>query len=279
MSLQGGLNIERMCQLAGVSKAGFYRRLIARDSCEEEMQVRSAIQRASLEHNGHYGYRRITAELRRAGMLVNHKRVARMMREDRLLVASRENTVTIKARRDVFVNVAAGMQVTGINQLWVADITHVRLRREFVFLAVILDRFSRRVVGWAVDRSLTSRLTLEALKKAIAERNPGPGLVHHSDRGRQYCQGGYLRLLRKHEMLTSVSRPGTPGDNANCESFFWTLKREEIQAKQYKDLDDLAGNIARFIGQYYNEQRLHSALGYRSPAEFEQMNAPCCETP
>ena len=274
MSLQGGLSIERMCQLAAVSKSGFYRHLRTRDTHDEEMHVRSAIQQLALEHEGRYGYRRITAELRRAGMLVNHKRVARIVREDNLIAASRAEPTRKIYRRQVLVNLAASRNVTGINQVWVADITHVRLKREFAFLAVVLDKFSRRVLGWALDRNLTSRLTLAALKKAIEDRNPGPGLVHHSDRGPQYVHAGYLRLLRKHGMVPSVSRPGTPGDNANCESFFWTLKREEIQVKEYRDLEDLSMNIGRFMGQYYNERRLHSSLGYRSPAEFERMSVP-----
>jgi putative transposase len=279
MPLQGGLPIQRMCQLAGVSKAGFYRHLRARDTDEEEMHVRSAIQRVALEHGGNYGYRRITAELRRAGMLVNHKRVARILREDRLVAASRKERMKRRRRGDALVNFAARMEVTGINQLWVADITYVCLKREFVFLAVVLDKFSRRVVGWALDQNLTSRLTLTALRNAIQNRNPGPGLVHHSDRGPQYIHGRYLRLLRKNGMVPSVSRPGAPGDNANCESFFWTLKREEIQAKEYADFEDLSSNIARFIDHYYNERRLHSALGYQPPSEFERESAGCCETP
>lgn len=278
MSLQGGLSVERMCQLAGVSRPGFYRHLRTRDVHDEEMCVRSAIQRVALEHEGHYGYRRITAELRRAGMLVNHKRVSRILREDGLICASREEATKRGTRGYTLVNLSGGMEVTGINQLWVADITHVRLQREFVFLAVVLDRFSRRVVGWALDRNLTSRLTLTALKNAIECRNPGLGLVHHSDRGPQYLDRSYLRVLRKHGIAPSVSRPGTPGDNAHCESFFWTLKREEIQAKEYSDLDDLSTNIARFIDQYYNERRLHSALGYRTPAEFERLSSCYCET-
>jgi transposase InsO family protein len=172
----------------------------------------------------------------------------------------------------MYVNVAASMTVTGTNQLWVADITHVRLKREFAYLAVLLDRFSRKVVGWAIDRNLTSRLSLAALRSALEHRMPPPGLVHHSDRGPQYIHSGYLRMLRKHGMVPSVSRPGNPGDNANCESFFRTLKREEVEAKEYADLENLRLNISQFIERYYNEERLHSALGYRSPTEFERLN-------
>src|SRR5258708_22921135 len=207
-------------------------------------------------------------------MLVNHKRVARILRDDALISDPRQWSAGRRSCRDRYVNVAAGMRLTGTNQLWVADITHVRLKREFVYLAVVLDTFSRRVVVWALDRNLTSRLSLAALRSAIEHRKPPPGLVHHSDRGPQYMHAGYLRTLRKHGMVPSVSRPGNPGDNANCESFFRTLKREEVEAKEYADLEDLRLNISQFIDRYYNEERLHSALGYRSPAEFERLIGP-----
>ena len=271
MSLQGSLSVERMCQLGGVSKAGFYRHLQSHDRYDEEMHVRSEIQRIALEHQGLYGYRRITAELRRRGMLVNHKRVARLMRGDDFLAAPTRGPKRYRRRDVVQVNLAAGMTLTGTDQLWVADITHVRLKREFVYLAVVLDRFSRRVVGWALDRTLTSRLPMAALARALKERKPHSGLVHHSDRGTQYVDAGYRRMLRRHGIVPSVSRPCSPGDNANCESFFRTLKREEICAKEYRDLEDLRISISRFIETYYNGKRLHSALGYQPPAEFEEI--------
>ena len=272
MPLQGSLSIERMCQLAQVSRAGFYRSLQGRAPIDEEMDVRSTIQAIVLEHRRRYGYRRVTRELRRRGMVVNHKRVARIMREDNLLaVQPRTFVVTTDAAHnlEVFLNLARRMTVTGINQLWVADITYIRLHREFVYLAVILDAFSRRVVGWALDRSLATRLTLSALERAIATRRPPPGLVHHSDRGFQYASGEYVKLLQQHQMLSSMSRPANPYDNASCESFMKTLKREEVYCREYKDYDDLNQHLEVFIDQYYNRQRLHSALGYRSPADFE----------
>jgi len=271
VSLQGSLGIERMCHLAGVSRAGFYRHLRASDNYEEEMHVQSEIQRITLEHRWRYGYRRITAELRRQGMLVNHKRVARIIRDDNLIAATREWRRGRRGHMEVHVNLAGRMKVTGINQLWVADITYVRLNWEFVYLAVVLDRFSRRVVGWALDRTLSSRLPLAALANALQDRKPGPGLVHHSDRGVQYLHGNYVATLRKYSIIASVSRPASPGDNANCESFFRTLKREEIRATQYANVEDLRTKISRFIDNYYNRKRLHSALGYRSPAEFEKV--------
>ena len=151
-----------------------------------------------------------------------------------------------------------------------ADITYIRLHREFVYLAVILDAYSRKVVGWELAGTLVARLPIAALEKAIAERKPPPGLVHHSDRGVQYASGDYVRILAKHQVIPSMSRPANPYDNASCESFLKTLKREEIYASSYEDLEHLRGNIGIFIEQYYNQQRLHSALGYRSPEEFER---------
>jgi transposase InsO family protein len=276
MLLQGALGIERMCLLVGVSRAGFYRFLRDQDECEEEMAVRSEVQKIVLEHGGRYGYRRVTAELRHRGMLVNHKRVARIMREDSLVgtdIQWPETSTNWTGCDEIYINLANRMKVTGVNQLWVADITFIRLKREFVYLAVVLDRFSRKVIGWSVAATLTARLPIAALEKAIESREPPPGLVHHSDQGVQYLQASYLRTLRKHGIVASVSRPGTPGDNANCESFFRTLKCEEIRAREYRDLEDLRLNVSAFIECYYNERRLHSALGYLPPAEFERGTA------
>ena len=199
------------------------------------------------------------------------------MREDNLLaVQPRAFVVTTDSQHEleVYLNLASRMKLTGINQLWVADITYIRLHREFVYLAVILDAYSRKVVGWELDRTLAARLPITALEKAIAERGPAPGLVHHSDRGVQYASGDYVRILSHHRMIPSMSRPANPYDNASCESFLKTLKREEIYANQYRDLDDLRANIEAFIEQYYNRQRLHSALGYQPPEEFEHATNP-----
>jgi putative transposase len=271
--MQGRLSIERMCYLAQVSRAGFYRSLAEKTPAEEELEVRSAIQKIAIEHGRRYGYRRVAAELRRQGMQVNRKRVARIMREDNLLaIQPRAFVVTTDSDHEleVYLNLAGRMKLTGINQLWVADITYIRLQREFVYLAVILDAFSRRVVGWAVDCTLVATLAIAALEKAVAERQPTPGLVHHSDRGIQYASGDYVALLRKHQMLPSMSRPANPYDNASCESFMKTLKHEEIYANDYRDRDHLRANIEEFIERYYNCRRLHSALGYRPPQEFEE---------
>jgi transposase InsO family protein len=273
MPMQGSLSIERMCQMGQVSRAGFYRSLKEQRPVEEDMEVRSAIQQIALEHRRRYGSRRIAQVLRRRGMVVNRKRVAKIMREDHLLaIQPRAFVVTTDSDHEleVYLNIASRMKLTGINQLWVADITYIRLKAEFVYLAVILDRYSRKVVGWALERTLATRLPLAALEQAIAERQPPPGLVHHSDRGVQYASGDYVRTLSKHHLIPSMSRPANPYDNASCESFIKTLKREEIYANQYQDLDHLRANIEEFIEQYYNRCRLHSALGYQSPEEFEQ---------
>jgi transposase InsO family protein len=274
MPVQGALSIEQMCRLSGVSRAGVYRSLQEQMPVEEDMEVRSMIQQIAVEHRRRYGYRRIAAELRRRGMLVNHKRVARIMREDNLLaVQPRAFVVTTdsKHKLEVYLNLAGRMTLTGINQLWVADITYIRLKTEFVYLAVILDAFSRKVVGWELDRTLAARLPMAALEKAVTARKPPPGLVHHSDRGVQYASEDYVRILGQRQMIPSMSRPANPYDNASCESFMKTLKREEIHANDYHDLDHLRANIEEFIERYYNRCRLHSALGYRSPEEFEQI--------
>jgi transposase InsO family protein len=277
MSQQGSLSIERMCHLASVSRAGLYRSLQESQPLEEEMTVRATIQQIALALRCRYGYRRITAELRRRGLLVNHKRVARLMREGNLLaVQPWAFVVTTEAQHDleVYLNLASRLTLTGINQLWVADITYIRLRAEFVYLAVFLDGFSRKVVGWVLDKTLATRLPLAALHQAITARQLSPGLVHHSDRGIQYASGAYVQLLRQHQMIPSMSRPANPYDNGSCESFLKTLKREEIYATRYRDLAHLRRNMAVFIEQYYTRSRLHSALGYRPPEEFEQAMAP-----
>jgi putative transposase len=276
MPVQGSLSVERMCRTAAVSRASFYRWLEPTAPVEEQMEVRSAIQAVVLEHRRRYGYRRVTRELRRRGLLVNHKRVARLMSEDNLLAMQPRAwvaTTNSGHQLEVYMNLASRLKLTGINQLWVADITYIRLAAEFVYLAVVLDVFSRKVVGWALGRSLAASLPLAALQQAIEQRQPLPGLVHHSDRGLQYASEEYARVLRWHGITPSMSRPANPYDNAFCESFMRTLKREEIDARAYRDLSDLRANVAEFIEQYYNRCRLHSALGYLPPEEFEQAAA------
>jgi len=262
-----------MCQLAQVSRAGFYRYLQGRAPIEEDMTVRSAIQEIVLKHRHRYGYRRVTAELRRCGIIINHKRVARMMQVHNLLEIPNRDLWLANDRGEefeIYLNLASRVKVGGPNQVWIADITYIRLKMEFVYLAIVLDVFSRKVVGWSLDRALQARLPLNALKKAIVNRQPPPGLIHHSDQGVQYACREYIRMLRDHRMIPSMSRPGNPYDNATCESFMKTLKREEIYTDDYRDLEQLIESVEEFIEHYYNRCRLHSALGYRPPEEFEK---------
>jgi putative transposase len=269
MRLQGKGRVERCCRLAGVSRAGFYRYWQAAEPAAEEMEMRHQIQLIFVAHRRHYGYRRVTKELRDQGLVVNKKRVARLMQEDNLLAVMKRKFVLATTDSDhdlpVYLNLAARMVITGIDQLWVADITYIRLRQEFVFLAVVIDRYSRRAIGRSISRNIDTELTLAALRQAIQTRHPKPGVVHHSDRGIQYAAHDYVEELRAHGLIPSMSRPGNPYDNAFCESFMKTLKKEEIYCNEYQDLDDLTQHAEEFIDQYYNKRRLHSAL----PADFE----------
>jgi putative transposase len=237
---QGGLPVERLCALAGVSRAGYYRQWQASAPRREEVAVRDAIQRVALANRRHYGYRRIAAELRREGLAVNRKRVLRLMREDNLLSlrARPFAPATTDSRHGwrVVPNLARGMAPSGVDQLWVADITYIRLAEEFAYLAVVLDAFSRRVVGWALETHLQASLAIAALTMAIAARRPAPdSLIHHSDRGVQYACGDYAKLLASHAIQPSMSRIGNPYDNAKAESFMKTLKQEEVDGRAYRD--------------------------------------------
>lgn len=265
-----------MCELGQVSRAGFYRWLHREPAGNRDVELRDALQRVALEFPS-YGWPRMTRELQRRGWAVNHKRVYRLMREDNLLCLRRRKfVVTTDSGHElpVYPNLARGMRLTGLHQLWVADITYIRLQIEFVYLAVVLDAFSRRVIGWALGRTLEDELTLAALRKALARRQARPGLVHHSDRGVQYASRDYTALLREHGLVISMSRRGNPYDNAVAESFIKTLKYEEVYRQDYRDLLDAYRSIEHFLEQVYNEKRLHSALGYLPPVEFEAALAP-----
>ena len=261
-----------MVELGRVSRSGFYRFDDAEPSPDRDMELRDAIQKIAVEWPS-YGRPRITEELRRRGWVGNPKRVRRLMREDNLLcVRKRTFVVTTDSNhtRRVYPNLAPNMILTGMDQPWVADITYIRLRDEFVFLAVIVDAYSRRVIGWALDRTLEDELTLGALRMALARRIVQPGFVHHSDRGSQYASNDYTDLLKEHGIDISMSRKGNPWDNAACESFMKTLKYEEVYRSEYRDLAEARASIREFLEKVYNQKRLHSSLGYLPPAEFER---------
>lgn len=260
-----------LCQMTGLDRSGFYRWRRPHQATPVAMELRDQMQRAALEWPA-YGYRRITAELRQRGFEVNHKRVLRMMREDNLLCIRRRAFVaTTDSHHNlpVYPNLARGLAPTATNQLWVADITYIRLRTEFVYLAVVLDAFSRRVIGWALGRTLEAELAVAGLRMALAERRPAPGLVHHSDRGVQYASADYTAMLLQHKAQISMSRKGNPYDNARAESFMKTLKAEEVYRNEYRDFAEAHASIGDFLERVYNRRRLHSALGYLPPAEFE----------
>jgi putative transposase len=263
--------VNALCQMTGLSRAGFYRWRVPRQADPVEMEIRDQLQKVALESPA-YGYRRITAELQQRGFEVNHKRVLRMMREDNLLcMRQRAFVVTTDSRHNlpIYPNLARTMTPAAINQLWVADITYIRLRTEFIYLSVVLDAYSRRVIGWALGRTLEAELAVAALRMALLERQPAPGLVHHSDRGVQYASLDYTGMLKQHQAIISMSRKGNPYDNAACESFMKTLKYEEVYRNEYRDFQEARASIGEFLECVYNQKRLHSALGYLPPAEFE----------
>jgi putative transposase len=271
MQMQGGLTIRELCETAQVSRASYYRNWKRRQPTEENVALRDAIQRLALKDR-HCGYRRIGRLLKRDGWIVNHKRILRLMREDNLLSIRRRRFVitTDSAHRwRIYPNLAKHVVVSGMNQLWVSDITYVRLQRDFIYVAVILDVYSRRVVGWSISRHLDSGFAIAALQSALEQRLPAPGLIHHSDRGVQYASNDYVERLQAKGIIISMSRPGNPYDNAWAESFMKTLKVEEVDGRRYRDFDHAKSCIATFIEEIYNRQRLHSGLDYHSPMEFE----------
>jgi putative transposase len=266
--------VEQQCQVAEVSRTGFYRYLQRTAPEQADLLLRARLQELAVAHHRLRGYRMLTALLRREGQVVNHKRVLRLMREDNLLSLRRIKYVfTTDSRHNwpIYPNLARYLTLTGLNQLWVADITFIRLRSEFIYLAVVLDAYSRRVIGWDLGRTLQAELAIRALQMALKERNwKAEGLIHHTDRGVQYASSDYTEILEQREIQISMSRRGNPYDNARAERFMRTLKEEEVHGTDYHDLEEARSRIGEFLEQVYNRQRLHSALRYLTPEEFEQ---------
>jgi putative transposase len=267
-----GFEASHSCQIAGVSRAGFYRHFQEHQPRQADTALRHLIQQIVLE-NRCYGYRRVAAELGHQGVVANRKRVLRLMRADNLLAVRKQRFVfTTDSRHTyaVYPNLAAQLKLSGINQLWVADITYVHLPETFLYLAIVMDAYSRRVVGWELGEDLRAELALGALDGALAGRSLSAGMVHHSDRGVQYCSQAYVEKLQAHGFAISMSRTGNPYDNARAESFMKTLKTEEVYLHQYRNQEEARASIQRFLEDVYNRKRLHSSLGYLSPEAFEQ---------
>jgi putative transposase len=266
--------VEQQCQVAEVSRAGFYRYLQQTAPKQADLLLRARLQGLAVAHHRLRGYRMLTALLRREGQLVNHKRVLRLMREDNLLCLRRRKyvfTTDSSHSLPIYPNLARRVKLTKVNQLWVADITFIRLRSEFVYLAVVLDAYSRRVIGWDLSRTLEAELAIRALQMALNGRDwKAEELIHHSDRGVQYASCDYTEILQQGEIQISMSRRGNPYDNARAERFMRTLKEEEAYGTDYRDLKDARSRIGDFLEKVYNRQRLHSALRYLTPEEFEQ---------
>ena len=267
------LSIRQFCTLLGVSRSWVYERSHALTQAERDIALRDTIEQIVLEFPG-YGYRRVTAELQRQHWTVNHKRVLRIMRQEALLCQLKRRWVATTDSRhglQTYLNLLPGLVLASANQAWVADITYIRLPTAFVYLACILDAWSRRCIGWQLSRTIDTQLTLAALNHAIALRQPAPGLIHHSDRGVQYASAAYVERLLTIGAHISMSAKGNPYDNAKAESFFKTLKREEVYLKQYETFRDAESQIGRFIDDVYNQKRLHSSLGYLPPVEYESL--------
>jgi len=269
------MTLARMTALAGVSRATYYRFDPETVPAVRDVDLRDAIQRIALKHPA-YGRPRITAELKRQGHEVNHKRVGRILREDNLLCIRKRkfrSTTDSKHGFPVYANLLRNFVPNQPNQAWVADITYIRLADEFVYLAVVLDAYSRLVIGWSLERTLEAKLAVAALRMALSKREVPQGLIHHSDRGVQYACADYTKILQDREIRISMSRKGNPYDNARAESFMKTLKHEQVHREEYRNIADARRRIGTFLETTYNKQRLHSALGYRPPAEFDALAA------
>ena len=270
------MSIERLCRVMGLSRSWYYARPVAAEKkAHKDVELRDAIERIVLEFPG-YGYRRVTAALRREGWAVNHKRVLRIMREESLLCQLKRRFVPTTDSAHAFgryPNLIKDIEIYRLDQVWISDITYVRLPTSFCYLAAILDAYSRRCVGWHLSREIDTRLTLRALEMALLTRRPAAGLIHHSDQGVQYASSEYVLRLEEAGAQISMAAVGNPYENAQVESFFRTLKLEEVYIKEYRDFEEAQENIGEFIEEVYNQKRLHSSLGYLPPVEFEAQHA------
>jgi putative transposase len=269
------MSIERLCSLMGVSRSWYYERPSAEEKAKKDLALRDAIERIVLEFPG-YGYRRVTAALRRAGWSVNHKRVLRIMRQESLLCQLKRRFVLTTGSAHSFgsyPNLLKDVELDGPDQIWISDITYIRLPTTFCYLAAILDAYSRKCVGWHLSRFIDTHLTLCALEMALASRRPAVGLIHHSDQGVQYASSEYVDRLEEAGARVSMAAVGNPYENSMAESFFRTLKMEEVYLKDYRSFEEAEENIAEFIEEIYNQKRLHSSLGYLPPVEFEAQHA------
>ncbi len=269
------MSIEKLCELMGVSRSWYYERPPATEKARKDVVLRDAIERIVLEFPG-YGYRRVTAALRREGWDVNHKWVLRIMREESLLCQLKRRFMPTTDSAHFFKrypNLIKDIRIDGLDQVWIADITYIRLPTAFCYLAAILDAYSRRCVGWHLSRRIDTSLTLWALEMALAARRPERGLIHHSDQGVQYASSEYVFRLEEAGARISMAAVGNPYENAQVESFFRTLKLEEVYIKEYRDFEEAHENVGEFIEEVYNQKRLHSSLGYLPPVEFEAIHA------
>ena len=275
------LSVRSLCELVGVDRSWYYQKPTVEEMAQRDVDLRDAIERIVLEFPG-YGYRRVTKQLGRQGLVVNHKRVLRVMREESLLCQlQRQFVATTDSRHphQTYPNLLSGLVLDNLDQAWASDITYIRLPTSFVYLAAILDACSRRCIGWALSRFIDTKLTLAALEMALGSRRPPRGFIHHSDRGVQYASGEYVERLQSAGAQISMSGKGNPYDNAKAESFFKTLKTEEVYLKEYRSLEEAEANIGHFIEDVYNAKRLHSSLGYLPPAEFEAVHIAGFEVP
>ena len=265
------LSIRRLCALFGVGRTWYSTHPSPDATATRDVALRAAIEEVVLAFPG-YGYRRVTKQLQRDGWSVNHKRVLRVMREESLLCQLKRRFVVTTDSRHTgrrYPNLVADLVVERPDQVWVADITYIRLPTTFVYLACILDRYSRRCVDWALSRTIDTELTVAALERALSTRRPGSGLIHHSDQGVQYASAAYVERLEQAGIQISMAQTGNPYENATAESFFKTLKYEEVYLQDYRTFQEAEANLQRFIEEVYNRKRLHSSLGYLPPEEFE----------